>query len=178
MGCHSLPLTVGTNSNVVGGFDAPSARGMWDRSTLFSNGIFSSQEVLQGAQDCANGIEPPTEDLRHSILGSGRRIPVDDLGDPCDLRSPEIELFLLPARSAAVPDPRDDLGSRRRHDRARLASSPPSRALFALVYGVRGDAIWQFQLEFGTGLPGLTGRQVSIDPANPDDPETVVASST
>ena len=36
-----------------------------------------------------------------------------------------------------------------------------------------GDAIWQFQLEFGTGLPGLTGRQVSIDPANPDDPDVV-----
>jgi hypothetical protein len=43
--------------------------------------------------------------------------------------------------------------------------------LFALVYGTRGDKIWQFQMEIGTGLPGLAGRQISIEPENADDPD-------
>ena len=170
MGCHSLPLTAGTNSNVVGGFDAPSARGMWDRSTLFSNGIFSSQEVLQGAQDCADGYEPAPRTFDVN-LGSGV-IPVTISGDPCNLRSPEIELFLFPLAQLPFPtyetiwDPAVGMT-----ERGSFVAT--FEGLFALVYGVRGDAIWQFQLEFGTGLPGLTGRQVSIDPANPDDPDTL-----
>jgi hypothetical protein len=170
MGCHSLPLTAGTNSNTVGGFDAPSARGMWDRSTLFSNGIFSSEEVLKGSQDCADGIEPAPKTFDVN-LGSGP-IPVTVSGDPCNLRSPEIELFLFPL--AQLPSPSGEtiwdpaVGMT---ERGSFVAT--FEGLFALVYGMRGDAIWQFQLEFGTGLPGLTGRQVSIDPANPDD-ETVV----
>lgn len=170
MGCHSLPLTAGTNSNTVGGFDAPSARGMWDRSTLFSNGIFSSEEVLKGSQDCADGIEPAPKTFDVN-LGSGP-IPVTISGDPCNLRSPEIELFLFPL--AQLPSPSGEtiwdpaVGMT---ERGSFVAT--FEGLFALVYGMRGDAIWQFQLEFGTGLPGLTGRQVSIDPANPDD-EAVV----
>ncbi len=38
--------------------------------------------------------------------------------------------------------------------------------LFALVYGVRGDAIWQFQLEFGTG-PAGSHRSPGLD--RPDE---------
>lgn len=48
-GCHALPLTVSTNSPVVGGFDAPTIRGLWDRHITFSNGITSSYGNLAGA---------------------------------------------------------------------------------------------------------------------------------
>jgi hypothetical protein len=48
-GCHALPLTVSTNSSVVGGFDAPSIRGLWDRHITFSNGITSSYGNLASA---------------------------------------------------------------------------------------------------------------------------------
>ena len=170
MGCHSLPLTASTNSSVVGGFDVPSARGMWDRSTLFSNGIFSSEEVLQGAQDCADGYEPGRKTFPIN-LGAGT-IDVNITGDPCNLRSAEIELFLF--KLAELPFPTGEtiwdpaVGMTERG-----SFIATFEGLFALVYGVRGDAIWQFQLEFGTGLPGLTGRQVSIDPANANDPTVI-----
>jgi len=170
MGCHSLPLTVGTNSNVVGGFDAPSARGMWDRSTLFSNGIFSSQEVLQGAQDCADGFAPGPKTFSIN-LGAGT-LPVTVNGDPCNLHSPEIELFLFPLAELPFPT-RETIWDPAVGMTERGSFIATFEGLFALVYGVRGDAIWEFQVEFGTGLPGLTGRQLSIDPANPDDEQAV-----
>jgi YVTN family beta-propeller protein len=168
MGCHSLPLTAGTNSNVVGGFDAPSARGMWDRFTLFSNGIFSSQEVLQGAQDCADGFEPPPRSF--DVNFGGGTLPITISGDPCNLRSPEIELFLF--RLASLPFPTNEhiwdpaVGMTERG--SFLATF---EGLFALVYGVRGDKIWEYQLELGTGLPGLTGRQIEIDPGDTSNPD-------
>ncbi|MDJ0789559.1 MAG: hypothetical protein QNK05_22425 [Myxococcota bacterium] len=56
-GCHALPLTVDTNSG-VGGFDAPSIRGLWDRSLIFSNGLMNSEEGLALLQDCADGVGP------------------------------------------------------------------------------------------------------------------------
>jgi hypothetical protein len=52
-GCHALPLTVSTNSPVVGGFDAPSIRGLWDRTITFSNGITSTERHLT-----AQGFDP------------------------------------------------------------------------------------------------------------------------
>ncbi len=166
MGCHSLPLTAGTNSSVVGGFDAPSARGMWDRSTLFSNGIFSSQEVLQGAQDCADGIAPGPKTFTINLGGGSQEVTIN--GDPCDLHSPEIEAFLFPLAELPFPtaetvwDPAVGMT-----ERGSFVAT--FEGLFALVYGVRGDAIWEFQVEFSTGLPGLTGRQVSIDPAHANE---------
>ena len=158
----------GTNSSVVGGFDAPSARGMWDRSTLFSNGIFSSQEVLQGAQDCADGLRAGPEDLRRQPRRGARSRS----------RSPAIPATCALPRSNCSCSRSRSCRSRRYETIWDPAVGMTERGsfvatfegLFALVYGVRGDAIWQYQLEFGTGLPGLTGRQVSIDPANPDDP--------
>ena len=48
-GCHALPLGVATNSPVVGRFDAPTMRGLWDRHLLFSDGIFGSEEFLGSA---------------------------------------------------------------------------------------------------------------------------------
>ncbi len=47
-GCHALPLGTSTNSPVVGGFDAPTMRGMTDRFIHFSNGITSTQEFIEG----------------------------------------------------------------------------------------------------------------------------------
>lgn len=54
-GCHALPLTVSTNSPVVGGFDAPSIRGLWDRHITFSNGLTSSYDNL-----AESGFDPAT----------------------------------------------------------------------------------------------------------------------
>lgn len=167
MGCHSLPLTHSTNSSIVGGFDAPGARGMWDRFTLFSNGIFSSEEVLRGAQDCANGIEPPAKSL--TVLGL--TFPV--LGDPCNIRSPELT-NLLGFTFADLPFPSGEhIYDYEEGLTERGSFVATFEGIFALVYGVRGDRIWQYQMEIGTGLSGLTGRQVTIDPSDPDDPETV-----
>jgi YVTN family beta-propeller protein len=172
LGCHSLPLTTGTNSSVVGGFDAPSARGMWDRFTLFSDGIMSSVEGLRGAQDCANGIEPPAKEFQITPPNSDP-ITVEVTGDPCNLQSPLIAAFTgfplatLPFPShATIYDPAVGMTERG-------SFMATFEGIFAFAYGVRGDAIWQFQTEIGTGLPGLTGRQVSIDPNDPSNPDTV-----
>ena len=167
MGCHSLPLTHSTNSEIVGGFDAPGARGMWDRFTLFSNGIFSSEEVLRGAQDCADGIAPPAKQV--SVAG----LQITISGDPCNLQAPQLSQ-LLGLTFADLPFPSGE----QIYDPAvgmteRGSFIATFEGLFSLVYGVRGDRIWQYQMEIGTGLPGLTGRQVSIDPDHPDDPDTL-----
>lgn len=168
MGCHSLPLTVSTNSSVVGGFDAVSARGMWDRWTLFSNGIFSSEEVLRGAQDCADGIEPPVKTLE---LTQG--FFVDISGDPCNLQSPMLS-SILGFTFAELPFPSGETIYHAEVGMTERGSFIATfEGLFALVYGVRGDGIWQYQMEVGTGLPGLTGRQISIDPADAHAPDTV-----
>src|SRR5690606_1912761 len=132
MGCHSLPLTHSTNSNIVGGFDAPGARGMWDRFTLFSNGIFSSEEVLRGAQDCANGIAPAAKSV--TVFG----ITFEVSGDPCTLQSPEIgSLFGFSFADLPFPsgehiyDPEEGITERG-------AFMATFEGIFALVYGVRG----------------------------------------
>ncbi len=169
LGCHSLPLTVSTNSPVVGGFDAPSIRGMVDRHILFSNGIVSSQEALSFAQDCANGILPPSK----TFVVAGQLVTVD--GDPCNLQSAVIEqLFGFPLAELPFPsgeqiyDPAVGLT-----ERGSFVAT--FEYLFSLVYGVRGDRIWQYQEEVSTGLPGLTGRQVSVEPATVSDPATTAA---
>jgi YVTN family beta-propeller protein len=45
-GCHALPLGAGTNSAFVGGFEAPTMRGITDRYVLFSAGVTSIWEVM------------------------------------------------------------------------------------------------------------------------------------
>jgi DNA-binding beta-propeller fold protein YncE len=167
MGCHSLPLTHSTNSDIVGGFDAPGARGMWDRFTLFSNGIFSSEEVLRGTQDCADGIAPPAK----TIVVAGFQVNV--AGDPCNIQAPLLsQLFGFSFADLPFPsgeqiyDPSVGMTERG-------SFIATFEGIFSLVYGVRGDRIWQYQMEIGTGLPGLTGRQVSIDPSDPDAADTV-----
>ena len=156
IGCHSLPLTVGTNSKIVGNFDAPTARGMWDRWINFSNGITSSEEALRQAQECADGVMPPDNPL---LLGLVK-------GDPCNLTAPSLPFLQL----ADVPfpsgvhifDPAEGFTERGTF----LASF---EQVFTLAYGVRGDRIWEFQVEMGVGFPGLAGRQVEISPAQADD---------
>lgn len=149
IGCHSLPLTAGTNSKVVGFFDAPSARGMWDRWILFSDGIFSSEEFMRVAQDCAQGIRPGPK-----FLGLVS-------GDPCDLRS------LLPISLAQLPFPSGEhVFDPAEGFTERGAFMATFEGIFALAYGVRGNRIWEYQLEIGTGLAGLTGRQVEINASN------------
>jgi YVTN family beta-propeller protein len=171
MGCHALPLTVSTNSNVVGGFDAPSARGMWDRSVLFSNGIVSSEEGLRLAQDCADGIEPPRKIFLVTLPGATQPLPITLRGDPCNLRSPQLSglilLSELPFPSGAeVYDPAVGMTERGSF----LATF---EGLFSLVYGFRGEAVWAFQEEIGTGLPGIAARQVPVSRDNVLDPATI-----
>lgn len=167
MGCHALPLTVSTNSNIVGGFDAPSARGMWDRWINFSNGITMTEEALVVMQDCANGITPPDKTI--NIGNEGNVVNVTIKGDPCNLESPQLSQFLgfqfaqLPFPSGAqIWDPAVGMT-----ERGTFLSS--FETLFALVYGVRGERIWDFQTEISVGLPGLTGRQVQLDASNASD---------
>jgi DNA-binding beta-propeller fold protein YncE len=170
LGCHSLPLTHSTKSPVVGGFDAPGIRGMVDRHILFSNGIVSSEEALRFAQACADGFDPPAR--MFDLLG----FPVLEVtGDPCNLRSPVIEnigglpLMMLPFPSGSeIYRPEQGITERG----AFLASF---EFLFALVYGVRGERIWEYQTEVSVGLPGITGRQHSITPENAHDAETLAA---
>jgi hypothetical protein len=50
-GCHALPLGVDTNSVSLAGFDAPTMRGMTDRTLQFSIGITNAEEMLVFAND-------------------------------------------------------------------------------------------------------------------------------
>jgi hypothetical protein len=175
MGCHSLPLTVSTNSSVVGGFDAPSARGMWDRWINFSNGISTTQDVLAAMQQCADGTEPATKTFRLAIPNdpNGGTFPVEIKGDPCNLRSPQLTRILSSLTFASLPFPSHAqvydpaVGMT---ERGSFLSS--FEILFSLVYGIRGDRIWEYQTEISVGLPGLTGRQLELTAANAEDAAT------
>ena len=58
-GCHALPLGTSTNSIAVGGFEAPTMRGMTDRFLQFSGGFFDPQEVLDQVATQTNlGVIP------------------------------------------------------------------------------------------------------------------------
>ena len=45
-GCHALPLGVSTNSSTLNGFDAPTLRGLTDRSVQFSLAPTSAEEIM------------------------------------------------------------------------------------------------------------------------------------
>ncbi len=160
-GCHALPLTVATNSQTVGFFDAPTMRGMWDRYLQFSNGVWSSIEWLEVAQDCADGNPP----------GPHPNIPTLLMGDPCQLSSDFVEALL-----GFDIDPFDGVASGEHvWDPAegyteRGMFMAQMEVLFHLAYGVRGAPMWKWFTEMSHGLPGLTGRQLHIDADNGDDP--------
>jgi YVTN family beta-propeller protein len=149
LGCHKLPLTVSTNSQTVGRFDAPSIRGLWDRYVIFSNGLMSSQEGMVLAQNCANGINPPGQPLS---------------GDPCN------PLFLNPVypTGETVWDPNAGITERG-------AFMGSFEVAFNLFYGVRGNRIWDFINEMSVGLPALAGRQLELRGAGANAPATVSA---
>jgi len=54
-GCHAPPLGASTNSATLNGFDAPTMRGLTDRSLQFSLGITAAEEILAFA---TSGNEP------------------------------------------------------------------------------------------------------------------------
>lgn len=58
-GCHDMPLGAGTNSSTLGGFDAPTMRGLTDRTLQFSVGITNPEEVLEFAVDPGTIEIPP-----------------------------------------------------------------------------------------------------------------------
>lgn len=169
-GCHALPLTAGTNSLTVGGFDAPSMRGLWDRFLLFSNGLVSSEEWLRFAQECADGNPPgghPGVWINGQNVDPAFSAPLLR-GDPCSLNSDFFPILLDPfggvPSGETIYDPAVGMT-----ERGQFMGS--FEAIFQLAYGVRGAPIWQYLNEMSVGLPGLTGRQVSLTPENAGDPE-------
>jgi YVTN family beta-propeller protein len=72
-GCHALPLGVSTNSIAVGGFEAPTMRGMTDRFIHFSGGFTVPQEVLDAvATQTQLGVIPwnPAQGLDELVVFS------------------------------------------------------------------------------------------------------------
>jgi len=57
-GCHALPHGAGTASQFVGGFEAPTMRGITDRFQLFSAGVTVVRDVLESVT-AINGTEVP-----------------------------------------------------------------------------------------------------------------------
>jgi DNA-binding beta-propeller fold protein YncE len=61
-GCHALPHGAGTASVFVGGFEAPTMRGITDRFVEFSAGVTAVRDVLQSVSiDPAGPTGPATE---------------------------------------------------------------------------------------------------------------------
>ena len=153
-GCHSLPLTASTNSTTVGGFEAPTMRGMWDRFVLFSNGLMSSQESLELAQRCADAAPPQT----------GTAVK----NDPCNPEPVGFGLNEVYPTHADIWDPARGMNPLSSH----LASF---ELIFSIAYGVRGEDMWEFFNEMSVGLPGLLGRQVELSKRTARKPETAAA---
>ena len=57
-GCHALPFGAGTASIIVGGFEAPTMRGITDRYLLFSAGVTNVRDTLQAVAN-AGATEVP-----------------------------------------------------------------------------------------------------------------------
>lgn len=57
-GCHALPLGADDNSVTLGGFDAPTMRGLLDRTLQFSIGITNAEETLVWARDAQTLVIP------------------------------------------------------------------------------------------------------------------------
>jgi YVTN family beta-propeller protein len=57
-GCHALPLGADDNSSTLGGFDAPTMRGLLDRTLQFSIGITNAEETLVWAREAHTLVIP------------------------------------------------------------------------------------------------------------------------
>ena len=144
-GCHALPFTASTNSVTVGGFDAPSMRGMWDRAIVFSNGLMSSVEALELSQRCADG-DADLADSTCSPVGANANFPSN-----ADIWNPERGITPLSSHLSTF------------------------ELIFSLAYGVRGEPMWEFLNEMSVGLPGLLGRQVELSKKTVKLPDTAAA---
>jgi hypothetical protein len=144
-GCHALPFTASTNSVTVGGFDAPSMRGMWDRALVFSNGLMSSTEALELSQRCADG-DSAVADATCSPVGANANFP-----SAADIWDPERGITPLSSHLSTF------------------------ELIFSLAYGVRGEPMWEFLNEMSVGLPGLLGRQVELSKKTVKLPGTATA---
>ena len=145
-GCHALPLTASTNSVTVGGFDAPSMRGMWDRAIVFSNGLMSSVEALELV----------------AALRRRRRRP----------RRPDVQPGW--ALNANFPSSAD-IWNPERGITPLTSHLSTFELIFSLAYGVRGEPMWEFLNEMSVGLPGLLGRQVELSKKTVKLPDTASA---
>jgi DNA-binding beta-propeller fold protein YncE len=144
-GCHALPLMTQTNSVTVGGFEAPTMRGFWDRAIIFSDGLMSSVEAIELAQRCADGDTSIQVNVCNPI-GLNANFP----------------------SGADIWDPERGITPRTSH----LSSF---ELIFSLAYGVRGEPMWEFFNEMSVGLPGLLGRQVELSKKTVKLPDTAAA---
>ncbi|RIL06462.1 MAG: hypothetical protein DCC71_06550 [Proteobacteria bacterium] len=83
-GCHALPLGASTNSVAVGGFEAPTMRGMTDRFLQFSGGFTNPQEVLDVVAGASGfGVIPwdPDEGLDELVVFSSPFVAFQPLYD-------------------------------------------------------------------------------------------------
>jgi YVTN family beta-propeller protein len=120
-GCHALPLGTSTNSATLNGFDAPTMRGMTDRTLQFSLGVTNAEEILA-----------------FSTFGN----------EPGFAWDPNVGFREQVTFGAAF-------------------------FVFQSVYGVRPVDIFQMFEEASTGTSGATGRQLTLNTATANTPETL-----
>jgi YVTN family beta-propeller protein len=124
-GCHAPPLGASTNSATLNGFDAPTLRGLTDRTLQFSLGVTNAEEILAFA---TSGNEP-----------------------------------------GFVWDP--NLGFREQ------STFGAAFFVFETVYNVRPPDIFEMIEEASTGTSGATGRQLTLNSATANLPETLALMS-
>jgi len=120
-GCHAPPLGASTNSSTLNGFDAPTLRGLTDRSLQFSLGVTNAEEIL--------------------VFATGANEP------------------------GFVWDP--NVGFREQ------STFGAAFFVFESVYGVRPPDIFEMIEEGSTGTSGATGRQLTLNSATANLPETL-----
>lgn len=133
--CHTLPLLASTNSSIVGGFDAPSLRGLSDRWLHFSNGITFSRPFFEFVN----------EDWNSAPLEAGKPVIVPIVGFVPELPDPDVRYHY-------------DTGFDELTTLAALFSPG-----FGPGYRADEKDIFQMSEEFSTGLSGATGRQVTLN---------------
>ena len=98
-GCHALPHGVGTASFFVGGFEAPTMRGITDRFLQFSAGVTVVRDVLEAVSADPPGPTGPGTEVpwspavglrRVHELGGGVRLAVEQRRLPPGLQRPGV----------------------------------------------------------------------------------------
>jgi DNA-binding beta-propeller fold protein YncE len=148
-GCHALPLMTQTNSVTVGGFEAPTMRGFWDRAIIFSNGLMSSVEAIELSQRCADDVPTDNTPIQGTTCNPGGLNANYPSG--ADIWNPARGITPLTSHLSSF------------------------ELIFSLAYGVRGEPMWEFFNEMSVGLPALLGRQVELSKKTAKDPATATA---